>query len=120
MSIQQIEANLRAHAARMLQASRDDLDDIGGEAKAFMQANAPWTDRPDDARPQGLPHARELLDYVPDHPAALTDGGQGHLIQGATYGWALELAHGGKYEIVQSTHAQFSAALLARLRQRWR
>lgn len=112
-----ILANARAHEMRMLEGSRAVLDDWGGEAQDWMQANAPWQDRPDDERPQGLPHARELLAYVPDHPPDLRDGGQGHLIQGAEYGWALELANAGQYGILPETVATLGPQLLAELQQ---
>lgn len=112
MSIRQIEQNLRAHVAAMLQRERAELDALGDDAKQFMHANAPWTDQTGEAR--------QKLDYVPDHPSALTDGGRGHLIQGADHGTFLELANGSRYEIVQTTHADMSTAMVAGQRQRWR
>lgn len=116
-----IRANARARQQRMLQASREVQDDWGKRAAETMQATAPWEDRPENERPQGLPHARELLAYVPDHPARLEDGGCGHLIQGADYGWALELANGSAYAVVQPTMATEGPQLTAELRSKvWR
>lgn len=120
MSVQQdiarIIANVEQHDARVGQAVRSAHDDYCENTMvSYMKANAPWEDRPDDQRPKGLPHARELLAYVPDHPADLSEGGRGYLIQGATYGWALELAHGSRFGILPPTVATLGQGLIQRI-----
>lgn len=121
MSFDDIRRNLRIHEQRMLTASRSVMDAWGADAEQQMQTEAPWQDRPDDARPKDLPHARELLAYVAAHPTNLRQGGRGYLVQGASYGWALELAHGSRLAIIQPTMATGGPLLLARLKQEiWR
>ncbi len=118
--MQAIQRNAQRHEARMLQASRNVLEGVGKDSIPFMVTNAPWRDRLPEDRPQNIKHARELLDYAVLHPSRLHDGGKIALVQGATYGWALELAHGSKYQILQTTWALFGAEFRRRLSEVWR
>lgn len=117
MSIEQIIANAQAHERAMLTQSRVVLEGWGDDATETMQQRAPWQDRPDDKRPKGLPHARELLDWVPVHPAALEDGGAVALVTGAEYGIHLETANTSTYAVIMPTVATEGPDLTRRLKQ---
>ncbi len=118
--LQVIQRNAARHEQRMLEHSRVLLEGVGRDSIPFMVTNAPWRDRLPEQRPQNIKHARELLDYKVLHPARLVDGGKIAFVQGATYGWALELAHGSRYQILQTTWTMFGAELRRRLSEVWR
>ncbi len=118
--MQAIQQRAQRHEARMLTASRGILEGVGRDSVPFMVTNAPWQDRPEDKRPDTIKHARELLEYVVLHPPRLIDGGKIAFVQGASYGWALELAHGSRYQILQTTWTLFGADLRRRLSEVWR
>jgi hypothetical protein len=107
-----IRQRFQQHEAAMLAASRDDLDQIGDEAKVYMQANAPWTDQSGDARAG--------LDYVPLHPAQLTDGGRVMLVGREPHNKWLEVANDKAYNIVLSAWVRFGTRLYGKLKERWR
>lgn len=86
-------------------AARQVLEAVGTEAIDWAQVNAPWQDQTGDAR-------RELA-AIPDHPQ---DGGLVHLSHGVPYGKFLELAHGSRYQILQSALAQFGPELAQKLK----
>lgn len=104
---------------RRLEATRTVVEGVGEEGEQFMQANAPWQDRPDDRRPKGLPHARQLLRWKKRHPPRLRDGARISWVHGATYGRFLETSHGSRFQILGTTRALYGPLLLDRLRRKW-
>ena len=119
-NVDAIIRRLQSRVDARLTGSRAELEAWGERAQDHMRRTAPWQDRPDDQRPEGLPHARELLHCAAMHPPALQDGGAVGLVQGATYGWALELAFGSAFAIVQPTVAIQGPDLMPRLGRVWK
>lgn len=129
--IQGIAATFHQRETAMLTESREILDDVGDDGKAYMRANAPWTDRTGQARFGADADAnpayatapltiggRGLTD-VPLHPDQLRDGGAVAFIQDAPYGAILETANGSTYGILPETLAVMGVQLLAALRKVW-
>ncbi len=98
------------HETLMLQASRRALDGTGAEMQGYAQANAPWQDDTGAAR-------RGLL-FVRRHPPDLKRG-RIALIGKEKHNYHLELSHGSRYEIIQSTFALHQHRFAGRLRELW-
>jgi hypothetical protein len=111
MSIADILKNATAHETRMLQASRDVLEDWAEETAGWEQQNRPWTDR--------TGHARLGLTLVRDHPDDLRDGGRVHLVHGVSYGRYLETSHGSRFAIIGPAVATKGQELVQDLREVW-
>ena len=130
--LDRIAANVRAHETAMLSASRDVLTEVGTDGKAYMRANAPWTDHTGQARfgadadanaayanaPLAI-GGRGLTD-VPLYPEQLIDGAAVAFIQDAPYGLILETAHGSLYGILPQTLAVMGVRLFQALKRVWR
>ncbi len=110
--IQAIQRNATRHEARMLQASRNVLDTVGPEGITFAKINHPWQNRTGEAE-RGL--AWQSL-----HPPRLLDGGRGAFVGRAPHNKWLEISHGSRYQILQTTWALFGAELRRRLSEVWR
>ncbi|HSH78009.1 MAG TPA: hypothetical protein VLA19_05690 [Herpetosiphonaceae bacterium] len=107
-----IARRLRQRVDARLTASRTESEDWADDATDFMRQNAPWEDQTGEAR--------RKLRWVRWHPKRLRDGARIALVHGASHGRYLELAHGGRLQIMGTTMAVKGPELLQRLRRRWR
>lgn len=76
------------------------------EIEAWMKANAPWTDRTGNARQTLQARAEKTIEQIIEIV-------MGH---GMTYGWNLELDHGGRFAIVNPALDYFAPKVWADVR----
>lgn len=69
----------------------------------WMKENAPWNDRPDDQRPEGLIHAREGLTAYVDETTGPVGTIRLSYHEDTEYGVWLELAYQGRWSILRPT-----------------
>jgi hypothetical protein len=111
VSIADILRNAAAHETRMLEASRDVLEDWAEDTAAWEQQNRPWTDRTGHAR-LGLTVVRTQWDDL-EAGAALA------LVHGVEYGRYLETSHGSRYAVIGPAVATKGQELVEQLREVW-
>ena len=70
------------------------------QIEEWMKDNAPWTDRPDDERPEGLIHAREGLTAYVDEARGAIGVIRMSYDPDTEYGVWLEFAYQGRWGII--------------------
>lgn len=106
-----IAHGLQTYKAKLLTILQTVVAYYGQAIENYAKQNAPWTDRTGAAR-QGL-----RVETSVDDAGSAGHTGRISLIHGVSYGIWLELAHGGKYAIIQQALQAHYAAIMQTIQE---